>query len=140
MNFDVAPYSVGVLAYNQLSIYPPNQQSTYNQPYLYHCCRTGNIMTISYIAGTTAGTVFAYVLEKIIHYEMVFPSGFGGGEYHSVEGLEYGKYKTNNSYFHPTFDVANLTWASSTKTSSDSYFISTIAPSHINATTTVFPG
>lgn len=26
-------------------------------------------MTISYIAGTTAGSLFAYVLDKIIHYE-----------------------------------------------------------------------
>ncbi|VVC32686.1 Equilibrative nucleoside transporter,Major facilitator superfamily domain [Cinara cedri] len=29
----------------------------------------GNIMTISYIAGTTAGSLFAYVLDKIIHFE-----------------------------------------------------------------------
>lgn len=29
----------------------------------------GNIMTLSYIGGTTVGSVFAYVLAVIIHYE-----------------------------------------------------------------------
>lgn len=99
-------------------------------------------MTISYIAGTTAGTVFAYVLEKIIHYEMAFPSGFGGGEYHYVEDIGYGKYRTNRTNFHPTFHVANLSWTTpSAETSTVSHFVSTIASSHINnATATVFPG
>lgn len=38
-------------------------------------------MTISYIAGTTAGSVFAYVLDRIIHYEVGWS---GGNEYHNT--------------------------------------------------------
>jgi len=41
-------------------------------------------MTISYIAGTTAGSVFAYVLDRIIHYEMGFSASWAGDDYHKM--------------------------------------------------------
>lgn len=61
-------------------------------------------MTISYIAGTTAGSVFAYVLDRIIHYEV----GWSGGEYHRAENaIVRGGFELINKSLLTVLDPAN---------------------------------
>lgn len=118
----------------------------------------GNIMTISYIAGTTAGSVFAYVLDKIIHYDMGFPvGGWAGGEYHRTPNaiMRGGFEIINKTVLQVVVDAANRTVATATaspalfQTSAASHLgalllqtsSSSSLSSHVNSTaTTAFPG
>jgi len=102
-------------------------------------------MTISYIAGTTAGSVFAYVLDRIIHYEMGFSASWAGDDYHKM--LAAGAVMVgpmdmfNRSHVLITADPVNNTEASplqSTVGHLGTLLLS--ATQGMNSTTTAFPG
>ncbi|XP_050435902.1 equilibrative nucleoside transporter 4 isoform X2 [Adelges cooleyi] len=63
---------------------------------------SGNIMTFSYIAGTTMGSIFAYLLDKILHYESDYPISVYNSEYHKMETyvIEQNLLNINNTYAH----------------------------------------
>jgi len=100
-------------------------------------------MTISYIAGTTAGSVFAYVLDRIIHYEIGFSVSWSGNDYHKmlaagsamVDPME----NFNSSILQDILDSGNDTGSlQSTVASIGNLLLSRSAD--INSTTNAFPG
>lgn len=112
-------------------------------------------MTISYIAGTTAGSIFAYVLDKIIHYDMGFPISWAGGEYHRTPNpiVRGGFEIINQTVLQVVVDAANLTAAAAAATTAASpALLQTSAASHLGGlllqsssrvnytATTAFPG
>ncbi|XP_050058573.1 equilibrative nucleoside transporter 4 isoform X2 [Aphis gossypii] len=102
----------------------------------------GNIMTISYIAGTTAGSIFAYVLDRIIHYEIGFSVSWAGADYHKtmVTGITTNPIDLFN-YSHVTTDTINHTGSSPLQTTVTlGTLLLTSAARSINSTTTAFPG
>lgn len=91
-------------------------------------------MTISYIAGTTAGSMFAYILDKIIHYEIGYPISWIGGEYHQIE----------DTIVYSDMEILNLNRINRSAVTSTpvhpsvSSYLSTLlmqSSSHINSTT-----
>jgi len=100
-------------------------------------------MTISYIAGTTAGSVFAYVLDRIIHYEMGFSVSWAGGDYHKILAAGAAMVVDPSDQFNTSIvlDQANDTGLpplQSTVASLGKLLLS--ATSAINSTTTAIPG
>jgi len=102
-------------------------------------------MTISYIAGTTAGSVFAYVLDRFIHYEIGFSVSWSGSDYHKmlaagasmVDSMEH----FNSSILQDILDSGNDTGSpplQSTVASIGNLLLSRSAG--INSTTNAFPG
>lgn len=67
----------------------------------------GNIMTISYIAGTTAGSVFAYVLDKIIHFRIGYPMSLAGGDFHNM--MKINASASNGNFYGEEWDPSNVT-------------------------------
>ncbi|XP_060838761.1 equilibrative nucleoside transporter 4 isoform X1 [Rhopalosiphum padi] len=103
----------------------------------------GNIMTISYIAGTTAGSIFAYVLDRIIHYEIGFSVSLAGVDYHKtmVTGVTTVSPIELFNYSHVTADPVNHTGSSPLQTTVTlATLLLSSAARGINSTTTVFPG
>lgn len=100
-------------------------------------------MTISYIAGTTAGSLFAYVLDRIIHYEIGFSVSWAGGDYHKmlaagttvVDPMDH----FNSSVLQVVGDPGNDT-ASPPLQSTVARLGNLLLTAGINSTTTAFPG
>ncbi|XP_060880375.1 equilibrative nucleoside transporter 4 isoform X1 [Metopolophium dirhodum] len=103
----------------------------------------GNIMTISYIAGTTAGSVFAYVLDRIIHYEIGFSVSWSGSDYHKILAAGAAMVDPmdhfNSSYLQGIADSGNDT-GSPPLQSTVARLGNLLLSAGINSTTTAFPG
>lgn len=94
-------------------------------------------MTLSYIAGTTAGSMFAYVLDRMIHYEMDFPINATGGQQHHWDGdAARTGFETFNKSVFAVLDQVNRTVA--TPAHPSAYLGTLLGQSsspHINSTT-----
>ncbi|XP_025192759.1 equilibrative nucleoside transporter 4 [Melanaphis sacchari] len=103
----------------------------------------GNIMTISYIAGTTAGSIFAYVLDRIIHYEIGFSVSWAGADYHKTM-MSAGAATMNTvdpfNFSHVTADPVNHTGSSPLQMTITVGSLLLSAARGVNSTTTAFPG
>ncbi|KAL4148451.1 hypothetical protein QTP88_002691 [Uroleucon formosanum] len=103
----------------------------------------GNIMTISYIAGTTAGSLFAYVLDRIIHYEIDFSVSWTGSDYHKMlaagAAVVDPMYHFNSSFLQVVGDPGNAT-GSPPLQSTVARLGNLLLTAGINSTTTAFPG
>lgn len=100
-------------------------------------------MTISYIAGTTAGSLFAYVLDRIIHYEIGFSVSWAGSDYHKmlaagaavVDPMDH----FNSSFLQVVGNPGNAT-GSPPLQSTVARLGNLLLTAGINSTTTAFPG
>lgn len=122
---------------------PFGVRCTYITIILVVCCHAGNIMTISYIAGTTAGSVFAYVLDRIIHYEIGFSVSWAGSDYHKILAAGAAMVDPmdhfNSSYLQDIADSGNDT-GSPPLQSTVARLGNLLLSAGINSTTTAFPG
>ncbi|XP_050533038.1 equilibrative nucleoside transporter 4 isoform X2 [Daktulosphaira vitifoliae] len=87
----------------------------------------GNIMTLSYITGTTAGSIFAYILDKVIHMEIEYPFSINSINHHKIENSLLQFNNNNNGFTNNSFIEFNNS------------AVSTMISSHINSSS-LFPG